>query len=513
MAEFATFAGGLLGSNGRWLSFTSFGDVLNFAGTLDFREWWSLVPIDISNNLFALQTFDGTVVSVNKETGALSVRDGVVSGDEVFKLTYHKDDQSISLLSSNNCYVTCLLNGHVACIETSATASTRLILCKEVPLGTIGDPTWLLSIPNDTTVGIWSPSTKSWLSPSALHGIPGIDYYQVVCKDVTKLGLWERWHFQLISNSAEHETGVVGRRSIKAGFLSDHNRYLSAEPSGKVVADKKELIVWETFTLQPSGSGSITFKTQHNNGKDFLSTSNNSKRLHSNANHVSNNERFYLVANPVLDREYADSNPIRDSNDHISNAVIKKKKSALHNKLVPPPAKIAIKMIGNAVISMDAVLKSTVKEISSYVPGGSGVSPVAAAMPDSNGDFATKSQSGLTKSSSGNASFDMIVVGASTSSSHDHAQEQEQQRAAASSPEVVESVIDAASQFLSHESERLSFPSTATTSLADVATTPSLLDPSAYPVASPRPESTILSSGAALPFGASTAIWDESRDV
>ena len=49
----------------------------------------------------------------------------------------------------------------------------------------------------------------------------------------------------------------------KVHLKSYHGRYLCAEPSGAVVADRTSIAEWETWTMSTTHCGQATFKSYH----------------------------------------------------------------------------------------------------------------------------------------------------------------------------------------------------------------------------------------------------------
>jgi hypothetical protein len=57
-------------------------------------------------------------------------------------------------------------------------------------------------------------------------------------------------------------TGVVRITESKVHLKSHHGKFLCAEPSGKVVADRSDCKEWETWTMRTT-NGRATFQSAH----------------------------------------------------------------------------------------------------------------------------------------------------------------------------------------------------------------------------------------------------------
>ena len=142
-------------------------------------------------------------------------------------------------------------------------------------------------------VSLWGGPERGWVCPHP----PKLFGGGQVKSRVPKMGQWEVFTLQVRDASA----GLVA-------LQSSFGRWLAHLPSGELVADRKDVNAWETFTLAQHSAAEVTLSSSAHNGRvTFVSAAVES--MHARALTPGPAERFVLLDAGEAHRRYMDTNP------------------------------------------------------------------------------------------------------------------------------------------------------------------------------------------------------------
>ena len=204
----------------------------------------------------------------------------------VFDLEYDDGEGvKVCLLGSTSTYIYAEGSGSVSLAKQLGTTFTMLL----TPLLGTTTARWALKNSNGAKISLWGGPRLGWVTahPKKLMG------GGAVTSRTTKLNKWE----QLTLSVRDAATGNVSLRS-------DHGLWLSAEPSGKLSADRKATDAWETFSLVQADATFVALKTCHGS---YVSADN--QAMDCKATSITNGQRFFLFDAEAARALYFDTNP------------------------------------------------------------------------------------------------------------------------------------------------------------------------------------------------------------
>ena len=141
-------------------------------------------------------------------------------------------------------------------------------------------------------VALWLPAAKGWMTanPLSTFSLSGGE----VTSRAQRLLFWEE--FTLL---------VMDRDKSEVALLTAHKTFISAQPSGKLSADKKDVGVWERFTLLEDDGGRVALRSAHGG---FASA--REERMDAKPSVAGPNELFMLLAFDIAKRRYWEKSPL-----------------------------------------------------------------------------------------------------------------------------------------------------------------------------------------------------------
>ena len=205
--------------------------------------------------------------------------------EELFRLTPLSYDNAIACTTFSGNPVAVGQDGcTLECIDPTknSLAGARLCVFSSPALGAL-TAQFALNCMDGCKIVLWGLGCSRWVTmhPLSMFGSGG----EVTCK-TEQLLVWEQFTLKVLDASKQH-----------IALLSTHGYYLSAEPSGKLTANKREIGVWERFTLHQHLLGSdanpcvVSLFSTH----DKFVSSRDPHRMSATATELGPSERFLLL--------------------------------------------------------------------------------------------------------------------------------------------------------------------------------------------------------------------------
>lgn len=277
-------------ANGNFLTASHEG-IYTFTSVAQDTERITVIPIvdGQPEPLYALMTASAKLISVRN--GALQSSDDTASQAAMFSLVPTSDGRMLIKHGADQ-YLTVRIDGLVVLQSSPDDPAAAWWPVRSLVLGTTLRH-FALEHLHQTKVALWSPYGKGWVNATPLGGPFGMSGGDVNSR-VQHLMVWEQFTLECVDKEAS-----------KVALKSTHGTYLSANPSGRLAADKKEVGIWEQFSLLEDDEGRVALKSSHNG---FVSA--REEKMDAKAAIAGDSELFVLVAGAFAEARYLSSNPL-----------------------------------------------------------------------------------------------------------------------------------------------------------------------------------------------------------